>query len=342
MAGSTDRVVAVDASWLRQGGIARMAGEILARAPAGVRVVRLRADRPNAGLLTPLDLARAARGAQAEIIWSPGFMPPLFRAPGKRLCITVHDLAHLHHYSPAHRLYYDLLIRRLLRNVDRIFTVSDHARGEIIRWSGVDPQRVVRVYNGVSEAFGGEPGAPGPGRAPSDVPRYLLYVGNRRAYKNLDRLIAAFARSGLAARGYQLWLTGALDDHIAAVAARAGVGEALRYLGDVPDAALAQLYRGAQALVFVSLYEGFGLPVVEAMASGCPVLTSNTTALAEVAGDAALLVDPCSVDGIAGGMNRICLDDPLRARLARAGLARSTRFSWDAAAARYWQTLLAD
>lgn len=333
-AGTPDTTVAIDASWLREGGIARMAGEVLARKPAGVRIVELRRDGRNAGFLTPADLALKARAVKADAIWSPGFMPPLFRVPGKRVCITIHDLAHLYHYSRKHRLYYDLVIRRLLGNVDRIFTVSDHARNEIVHWAGVDEGRVVRIHNGVSDAFRAD------GHASSDEPPFILYVGNRRTYKNIDRLIAAFARSDLPGRGYQLRLTGEDDGCSSATAAREGVGDRVRYLGNLSDAALADAYRSARALAFVSLYEGFGLPVVEAMACGCPVLTSNTTALAEVAGRAALTVDPRSVEDITDGLNRICLDESLRGVLRSAGLARSSHFAWDATARRYWQTLM--
>lgn len=325
--------VAVDASWLHDGGIGRMANEILGRRPAHVDVVKIRRNSANAGLLTPIDLALKARSVNADVIWSPGFMPPLSRIIGKRCYITIHDLAHLHHYSRKHRLYYNLLIRNLLPNVDRIFTVSDYTRNEIIRWAGIDGRRVIRIYNGVSDAF--RPDGPS---AQADMP-YVLYVGNRRSYKNINRMIIAFARSGLVAKGYRLWLTGDDDGDSSACAASEGVGDRLRYLGKVSDADLAAAYRGARALVFLSLYEGFGLPVVEAMACGCPVLTSNTTALAEVAGDAAMTVDPLSVDAIATALDRLCLDETLREGLRAAGLTRTAQFNWDQCAARYWQVL---
>lgn len=332
----TDRrriTVAVDASWLHDGGIGRMAQEILRRKPDHVDIVEIRGDRANAGMLTPVHLAFKARAVRADAIWSPGFMPPLLPLPGKRCCITIHDLAHLHHYGRKHRIYYDLIIRTLLRNVDLIFTVSDFTRREIIRWAGVDEVRVVRIYNGVSDVFGigAAPAAPA---AP-----YVLYVGNRRSYKNLDRLIAAFARSSLVEKGYELWLTGKADPASQTSAAAAGIAERVRYLGHVSDTALAEAYRGARALAFVSLYEGFGLPVVEAMACGCPVLTSDSTALAEVAGDAGLTIDAQSIDAIAVGLDRIALDEPLRAQLRDAGLRRAGSFDWRDCAAAYWRRI---
>ena len=343
LAESTSRcTVAIEASWLESGGIGRMAREILARRPADVEIVKIRAGRSNAGFLTPLDLATQLRRVKADALWSPGFMPPLFRSPGKRVCITIHDLAHLHHYSRLHRGYYDVVIKRLLGNVDRIFTVSRYTRRELLAWAGLEPERVVCIYNGVSDVFRDPPGSEiAEPQEPGSQP-YVLYVGNRRGYKNIDRLISGFARSGLRSKGYALWLTGDPDDAGRASAEREGIGEHLRYLGTIDDSTLARIYRGARALAFVSLYEGFGLPLVEAMASACPVLTSDTTALAEIAGDAALTVDPLSIDAIAAGLERVCLDEPLRTRLRAAGLKRSAQFTWDSAAAQYWQVLAGD
>jgi glycosyltransferase involved in cell wall biosynthesis len=325
--------VAIDASWLRDGGIARMATEIIARAPEHVRVLEIRRDSRNAGLLTPVDLAIEARRTCADIIWSPGFMPPVIGAPGKRICITIHDLAHLHHYSIAHRVYYDVLIRKLLQNVDRIFTVSDYTRNEILAWAPIDASRVIRIYNGVSNVFRLAT------RNDTARPPYVLYAGNRRGYKNIERMISAFARSRFAAQGGELWLTGARDAVSSHHAARHGVTDRVHYLGTLSDAELAQAYADARALMFVSLYEGFGLPVVEAMAAGCPVLTSNTTALAEIAGNAALTVDPTSTEAIADGLDRLCTDDALRNRLCAAGLRRAADFHWDRCAAGYWQAI---
>lgn len=330
--------LAVDASWLRDGGIARMAHEILARRPSEVRIVEMRGDRPNAGILTPIDLARSIRRTSADAIWSPGFIPPLTRTAGKFVSITVHDLTHLHYYSRKHRLYYDFVIRNLLRNVDVIFTVSNYTKAELISWAGFPEDRILRIYNGVSRSF--HANVPQIGMA-SNAPPYILYVGNRRSYKNIDSLITAFARSSLASQGYQLWLTGHDDGDTSALATRLGVRDRIRYLGFVSDEELADIYRNARITAFLSLYEGFGLPVVEAMACGCPVLTSNTTSLIEVAGDAALTVNPTSIQDIVNGLERLANDTELRETLREAGLQRATKFDWDTSAAQYWSTLMA-
>lgn len=332
-AGLSNFTLAVDASWLHDGGIARMAREILMRRPPHVRITEIRSDRPNAGMLTPIGLARAVRATKADVVWSPGFIPPLFRSAGKPVSITIHDLTHLHYYSRKHRLYYDVVVRNLLRNVERIFTVSDYTRAEILSWSSFPPDRVIRIYNGVSEAF-----KPADDARPSSVP-YILYVGNRRSYKNVDRLIAAFARSSLPAQGYQLWLTGHDDGSASALAAQLRTNDRIRYLGTISDETLADAYRGARCTAFMSLYEGFGLPVVEAMACGCPVLTSNTTALAEIAGDAALTVDPTSTEAMSAGLDRLANDETFHAKLRDAGLRRAAAFDWDCCADRYWTAL---
>lgn len=310
-----------------------MAREILARRPAHVRVLELRGDRANAGVLTPIDLGRQARSVVADAVWSPGFLPPLFRVAGKRFAITIHDLAHLHHYSVAHRIYYRAVIRPLLRNVDCIFTVSEFTRREIASWAPESEGKIVCVYNGVSDTFQ----VAGSVRH-VDIP-YVLYVGNRRSYKNVQRLITAFAKSSLRSYGYQLWLTGHDDTDLSGWAVREGVGDRVRFLGQTSDDELAAIYRGARALAFMSLYEGFGLPVVEAMACGCPVLTSNTTALSEVAGLAALQVDPLSIGAMARGLEQICFDERMRAGLVAAGLQRAREFDWDVAALIYWSSL---
>jgi glycosyltransferase involved in cell wall biosynthesis len=163
---------------------------------------------------------------------------------------------------------------------------------------------------------------------------YLLYVGTLQPRKNLDRVIEAFARLAgtpaftdvkLVLAGKRGWL---YDDLFAQVK-RLGLTGRVIFPGYVADEHLLALLSGAQAFVFPSLYEGFGIPVLEAGACGVPVITSNTSSLPEVAGDAALLVDPHDVDAIAEAMYRLVTDDALRAELARRGLENVKRFSWE-------------
>jgi glycosyltransferase involved in cell wall biosynthesis len=324
--------VGVDMSWLGPTGIGRMAQEVMRRRPSSVELCALREGRPNAGVVTPAALAISIRGAGVRKFWSPGFMPPLFGS-GIACAVTVHDLTHLHYYGKKHRLYYDAVIRPLLRRLDVIFTVSDYTAGELREWSGIDAGRIVRVHNGVDPAFN-------PDGPKTDIGRpYVLYAGNRRGYKNVRGLLSAFARSGLAREGYVLGLTGAPDAELAQLAAALGVEKDVHYFGFVPEEELPALYRGAACLAFVSLYEGFGLPIVEAMGCGTPVVTSTASSMPEVAGGAARLVAPTDEAEIASALREVCLDQGLRASLAAAGLARVADFSWDAAAQGYWKTI---
>jgi glycosyltransferase involved in cell wall biosynthesis len=195
----------------------------------------------------------------------------------------------------------------------------------------MSPDLVFTVRNGVSiEAFSGAPVG-----EPSHP--YILYAGNRRSYKNLGRLIRAFALSLLPGDGVKLLLTGDSDQRLQSVAADCGIADCLQFSGQVNDEALVQLFRGARLVAFVSLYEGFGLPILEAMAASVPVLTSNISAMPEIAGDAALVVDPSSVDEIARGLERLHYDEELRQRLVRLGRLNALKFNWDATAAATWQ-----
>ena len=163
-------------------------------------------------------------------------------------------------------------------------------------------------------------------------------VSNRRPHKNEERALAAFARARIDP-SIRLLLTGLPTNTLQAFIAHLGLTERVDFLGRVEDTQLPAVYRGALGLLFPSFYEGFGLPVIEAMASGVPVLTSTVTALPEVAGDAALLVDPYDVDAIASGIERLLTDEDLRTRLRVAGLKRAAMFRWDDVAARVQRVL---
>ena len=213
----------------------------------------------------------------------------------------------------------------------RIVTPSHHTRNDLLKLLSLDPERVVVVPGGVDPIF-----TPGPeaetaarlaplGLRPGD---YLLFLGTIEPRKNLARLLEAAesAEIGvLVLAGGRGWHNAAIRQAMARLA-RAG---RVRDLGYVPDDLRRPLLAGARAFVFPSLYEGFGLPPLEAMACGTPVLTSNVSSLPEVVGDAALYVDPTDVDAIAAGLTRIWRDDALRADLTARGLARARQFSWD-------------
>ena len=278
--------------------------------------------------IDPLRLAFALRQkTDADLFFSPGFNAPAFAAIPYVLCL--HDLCPLDNpesRSFAKVAYFQAVTKRACRLANCVLTVSEFSRTRILEWTGLPESRVVNVSNGVGAEFSPE----GP-RYSFPIP-YLLCVSNRRPNKNEDRILQAFAL----AKGLDIPLlfTGFPTPHSLELAQKLGVAGRVHFLGRIGDSDLPALYRSAVALVFPSLYEGFGLPVVEAMASGIPVLTSSTTSLPEVSGDAALLVDPLSVEDIAGGIERIVQDSMLRVILRERGLERAKLFSWDASAQR--------
>lgn len=321
--------IAVDFSWMGPTGIGRVAAEVLERCPENWQILPIRKARPNASPTTPFDLAKEIRAAKADLFWSPGFMPPAWYGDTP-VVLTVHDLTHLHFYKASHRLYYNAIIKPLVRKASALITVSDFSRNELINWSGAKQERVVRIHNGVSSSFR----PTGKVRA-LDKP-YVLYVGNRREYKNIPGLMAGFARSGLARHDFVLALSGERDTDCESLERKHGLLGQVRYLGFIAEEALPDIYRNAHAVAFVSRYEGFGLPILEGMASGVPVLTSNASSMPEVAGGAAVLVDPDNTEDISRGLQQICLDEELRTRLITAGQVRAGEFSWEKTAQAYW------
>jgi glycosyltransferase involved in cell wall biosynthesis len=327
--------ILLDARWLQSGGrrnvrgLARVADEVARRLPHLDRLeCRLPLLHPAESIWLTAVLARRRPG----VFYSPGFnAPPTCPVP---FVFTVFDLIHLHvqeESGTAKRLYYELHVKPAVRRARAVLTGSQYSRAQIVEWSGVDPDRIVVIGAAAGDAFAPEGVAHEPGFP------YLLYVGNHKAHKNLARLVQAFGR--LRETSVRLLLAGHVEPALLGIARSAGVADRLVFLGDVSDERLPALYRGAVALVFPSLYEGFGLPPLEAMACGTPVVTSLTTSLPEVVGDAAVAVDPLDVDSIASGIERIVDDERLRAELGARGLAHAARFSWDETAERTWRAL---
>jgi glycosyltransferase involved in cell wall biosynthesis len=247
-------------------------------------------------------LPRAARGL--DVLHCTTFRGPL-RAP-LPFTVTLHDLALLRHpgmFPRWHRLSGRAGIGRVGRAADRVLAVSEFTKREAIELLGVRPERVTVIGNAVDPVFSPE--------GPAAAGDYVLAVGTLEPRKNLRRVAAAADRAGVELR---------------VVGARGWGGvDAAGWLGEVADAELAALYRGARCFVFPSLYEGFGIPVLEAMACGAPVVTSAGGATEEVAGGAAVLVDPFDVDEIAAGVEQA---SARRDELRALGLARARDYSW--------------
>ena len=231
------------------------------------------------------------RGRGLDVLHCPSFRGPI--APGVPLVVTVHDLGVLREpawFNRWTRTYSRLAVPRVVRAASRVIAVSEFTKGELVALLGVPEAKIRVVPNAVEDVFTPE----GP-RAEGD---YVLAVGTLEPRKNLERIAAA------------------VDGELRVVGARGwggvGVPREVAWLGEVEDAELAALYRGARCLVYASLYEGFGLPVAEALACGCPVVTSAGSAMAEVAGNDAVYVDPRDVDAIREGISRAFAPAPRR------------------------------
>lgn len=322
--------VLIDDRWDADTGIGKLYREVLARVPADVSPMFVRSRMGLGNLLTPLMLTREISRQDADVFYSPSFMPPLYsRIP---VVFTIHDLMHLFYYTRWHRVYYRQVIARLASKADQIITVSAFSKGQLVDLLGIDERLITVVYNGVDDRYRANGDA-----YESDMP-YFLYVGNRRKNKNLPAMLTAFARAAIPS-DFLFFLTGYSDADTAAWVERLGIGNRVRFLGHVVEERLPALYRGAHATLFVSLMEGFGLPIIESMASGTPVLTSTAGPLPEVAGDAALCVDPNHVEAITNGIEVLVSDSDRHQRLREAGLIRSAQFTWDRTAARTWEII---
>lgn len=268
---------------------------------------------------------RAARRAGAALVHAPAnFGPALPRVP---VVVTVHDLLAFRHpeYVPgAYARIVKAMVRRIARVARRVLTVSEATRDDLERLLSVPEQRIDVVPLAGSAA-----------RPATDRPAVdrrgdlLLAVGNRMPHKNFERLLEALALIPESHRP-TLVITGSHgDDPLRPVVERLGLGPWVQLRGWLERAELERLYAEATALVFPTLFEGFGLPTLEAMSRGCPVICSDLPVMREVAGDAAAYVDPEDPVAIATTIERVLADDDERERMSRAGAARATGFSWE-------------
>lgn len=267
---------------------------------------------------------------KTDLFFSPASEGMLF--PSIPQIITVHDLIPLKYpeVSPKWQYYYLYVLPLILKRCQKIICISEHTKKDLIATYHLDPKSIQVVYNGYDrDLFYPQPNSEI--LTKYNLNKYLLYVGDMRSYKNLYRCLEAFDR--LPNKDYKFVVTGKKDDffypRLKQKSDRLRAKDRIVFLDYVPTAELPNLYSMAQCLVFVSLYEGFGLPILEAMACGCPVITCDRTSLPEVGGDSVLYVDPEDADLIAGAMSQIITNKELSSDLKHKGLERAKLFSWD-------------
>ena len=293
----------------------------------------------RSGLYSPAEpwrLGWNARRAGLDLLHCPHYVTPFLA--GCPLAVTIHDLIHLlfPRYLPGRtaRRYARFFLRRAARKAKVIFAVSNCTRDDILEHLPAREEQIIVTYEAVDPAMSREPGEAEleevRTRYALDRP-FILYVGNLKPHKNLGIAVEAFARfRNQAGPEWQFVIVGGepADGALRRTIESSGVRGSVRFLGFLPKRRLPAVYRLARTFLFPSLYEGFGLPPLEAMVAGTPVVASNISSLPEVLGDAALLVDPRDADAMAAALEKIETDEELRGDLVERGRQRARRYSW--------------
>lgn len=310
---------------------------------------------PYPRLWTQVGLAKQTFVDKLDVLFIPAHTLPIIHRPGLKTVVTVHDLGA--EYLPAthqlkQRFYLNLMTHHQLKSATHLIAVSQATKNDLVKKVGLNPNKISVVYEGFEkELF--KPVLDDKlhhtlSQYNLRYQKYFLFVGTIQPRKNLVRLIKAYAlfldQRGVTANGAVcrqdpeppvLVLAGGkgwLSDEIYTLPAKLGIQNQVKFLGYVPDEKLPALYSGALAFVFPSLFEGFGLPILEAMACGCPVITSNVSSMPEVAGKAAILVDPYRERDITDALIKIDGSKKIREELINNGLQQIKNFSWKRAA----------
>lgn len=278
----------------------------------------------NRLIWTQTQLPKIYKQLKSNLLFSPIPEAPL--SAGCRYIVTVHDLIALRfprRFDPL-ALYHRYYIPQVLRQAQHVICDSQATAKDIANFCQISPDLISPIFPGYDASF----------FRFLDLPtsNYFLYIGRHNPYKNLQRIVAAFAALPDNSE-YELWIAGSEDKRytpvLKAQVQELGLVARVKFLDYLPPAQLPEVINRAIALVFPSLWEGFGLPVLEAMACGTPAITSNISSMPEVAGNAGLLVNPYSVGEIAEAMGNIARDSKLRSHLRAMGLARAQEFSWE-------------
>lgn len=314
------KIILFDSRWCGSHGIGRFASEVL-RCKLKFKKINLTTHpaKPLDSLILTLYLMLVQK---KSFFFSPGYNSPLLNL--KKTVITIHDLNHIdveHNSSILKKIYYNFFLKRALKQSPAILTVSNFTKNRIKEWAGVSESKIFVVSNGVSKDFNKN-------AIPySSVRPYFLVVGNRKKHKNEISALKAFVLFD--DKSYDIYFTGIENDEMKYFIKNNDIENNVRFLGTTSDKELASIYKGAVCLLFPSLYEGFGLPVIESMACGTPVITSNITSMPEISGDAAILVDPFDIQEIKKAMSSLTDDEKFRNALINRGIEQSNKFRWE-------------
>jgi glycosyltransferase involved in cell wall biosynthesis len=325
-------LILADGRWLGEHGIGRFSAEIFSHLK-NCTVITSGPKPLSIKNLFWLPFYLFKNRKNYNVYFNPGFNALLYSPIP--FVFVIHDLNHLHFPDSGRffkKLYYNYLIKWTAKRANKILTVSDYSKKTILDWTGLPEDNVIVISSGISKQFTEQGNKHQP-----DYP-YLLHVGNTKTHKNVERLIEAFAKASIDP-SIKLILTGQNTATLAAKIHQLKLNDRILFSGSLSETQLAEYYRGALAITYPSLYEGFGLPILEGMASGVPVLTANVTSMPEIAKDAALLVNPFSVDSIKEGISSIVNNTELREQLIQKGRERIIQFSWEKVAHKV-QTIL--
>jgi glycosyltransferase involved in cell wall biosynthesis len=324
----------------RMTGVQRYADAVLARLPAGVQSLSPPFGSMARGLLGHVwEQMRLSSRVGNRVLWSPCNTGPL---GVKKHVVTVHDTAFLDYpecFSRQFRDWYQWLVPRLVQSAARVLTVSKFSASKLVGYCGVSADKIEVIPNGVDERF-----CPASAderervRHSHRLPReFVLTLGSIDPRKNLRRLCEVFQKQ-TALKDVVLVVAGGTSKIFAESYENLHASN-VQFLDYVPDDELPALYSAATVFVYPSLYEGFGLPPLEAMACGTPAVVSATTALPEVVGDAAILVDPACDESMANGICRLLGSQSLREAQSQAGIRRAQQFNWNTTAKQVWNVL---
>jgi len=315
---------AFDARWIGQHGIGRFAFETSKRIEFGHLY---KSEKNPAAPLSSIYLGKWFKTSKAEVLFSPGYIPPIFVK--KPFCFTIHDLNHLdlpYNSSPLKRAFYQTVIKPAIKSSFKVLTVSEFSKKRIIEWTNCPADKIEVVSNGTSSNF-----TPFAKPQKYNTP-YIFCCSNRKGHKNEKRLFQAFSQCS-AKSDLSLVMTGEADSETTLILNHLKLDGRVYFTGKLSEENLASWYRGAVASIFPSIYEGFGLPVIESMAVGTPAIIANAASLPEVGGTAAYYFDPFDIDSISQAIDTVTYDELLKKTMSSSGLAQAKNFSWDRTAA---------